>query len=336
MRYQAFVSASVIALLAGGAAAQELNLYSSRHYQTDEALYADFTAQTGITINRIEDGADKLIARLESEGVNSPADVLLTVDAGRIYRAEQKGLFIPVITETLTTSVPPTFRHPDGLWYGFSRRARLIYFNPDVVASPPQTYEDLADPQYRGLVCIRSGSNIYQLSLMSALIDRYGEQGALEWAEGVVANFARQPQSNDTGQIRSVASGECGVSLGNSYYYARLLRSDAQEDKDVVANVTPIWPNQKTTGTHYNISGAGVLKNAPNKDEAVQFMEYLVSESAQRYFADGNNEYPIIEGIAPNAALQQIGEERADTINVSVYGKNQTLAQQIYDRAGWK
>lgn len=316
--------------------AQELNLYSSRHYQTDEALYEDFTQQTGITINRIEGAGDALIERIKNEGVNSPADVLITVDAGRLWRAEHANLFQPVSSDVLDQRIPAHLRHPDGQWFGFSQRARVIVYNTDTVDPADLTrYEDLAKPAWKSRVCIRSSSNIYNLSLMSALIAAHGEAEAEAWAKGVVANFARDPQGGDTDQIRAVAAGECGMAVVNTYYFVRLMTSEKEADKAVVEKVAVIFPNQDDRGTHVNISGAGVLANAPNREEAVRFLEYLSSDRAQQLFANGNNEYPAVNGVQANAALQALGSFKADQINVSVYGENQAAAQRVFDRAGW-
>lgn len=325
--------------IAAPAMATELNLYSSRHYDTDEALYRNFEEQTGITINRIEGNADELIARIEAEGANSPADVLLTVDAGRLWRAEQAGLFQAVESDVLEGRVPAELRHPDGLWFGFSKRARVIYYDKEVIdPALIQSYQDLTRPELEGQVCIRSSTNIYNLSLMAALIDHVGEDAAGSWAEGVVANFARDPQGNDTAQIRDVATDACGVSVGNTYYMARLMNSEAAEDQAVVERVGWVFPNQDDFGTHVNISGGGVVANAPNRDNAVRFLEYLASDEAQQYFANGNNEYAVVEGVqVDNPALDTIGRDFvADKLNVAVLGRNQTQAQIIYDQAGWE
>ena len=323
-----------------GANAQEkvLNLYSSRHYQTDEALYANFTKQTGIKINRIEAPEDPLIERLRTEGASSPADVLVTVDAGRLWRAEQLGLFQPVKSAVLESSVPANLRHPDGLWFGFSTRARVIVYNKLAVKPGDiRSYEDLADPKWKGKVCMRSSSNIYNLSLAAAQISNAGEQKTEEWAKGVVANLARAPQGGDTDQIKAVAAGECAVTLSNTYYYARLAKSTKPDEREIAAKTGVIWPNQDGRGTHVNISGAGVLKNAPHRGEAVKFLEYLASNDAQRYFADGNNEFPVVKGVTVNnPALSALGDFKADTLNVSALGRNQPAAQKLYDRAGWR
>lgn len=316
--------------------AGEVNLYSSRHYDTDLQLYSDFEEETGITVNRIEAGADPLIERIKSEGEFSPADVLITVDAGRLWRAEEEGLFSPVSSEVLEARLPDSMRHPEGLWFGLSKRARLIIFNKEAgLPTPLSTYADLANPAHEGRVCIRSSSNIYNISLMASLIENIGEEAAQDWADGVVSNFARRPQGNDTSQIRAVASGECGIAVVNSYYLARLGASDDEEDRSVFEQVGVIFPNQDGRGTHVNISGAGVVATAPNRDNAIRFIEYLTGESAQRYFANGNNEYPAVPTVEANSAVERLGAFKEDDLNVSALGRNQTKAVEIYDRAGW-
>lgn len=324
--------------LASTANAQELNLYSSRHYDTDDRMYERFTELTGIKINRVEGKADELIVRIEAEGENGPADVLLTVDAGRLWRAEKAGIFEPVTSEVLDARIPAEFRHPDGLWYGFSERARVIYYDRETVdPALIQTYEDLARPELDGKVCIRSSSNIYQLSLMAALIEHAGPEAAKAWAEGVSGNFARNPQGGDTDQIKAIAAGACAVSLGNTYYFARLMNSDNPEDQAVVERIGWVFPNQGDRGTHVNISGAGMVKGAPHPEAALAFLEFLASDEAQVYFANGSNEYPVVDGIEiDNPALDKMGDFEADTLNVSVLGKNQTQAQILYDEAGWE
>jgi iron(III) transport system substrate-binding protein len=332
---------AVSTLLAGPAAlaadAPVLNLYSSRHYQTDEALYENFTRKTGIKVNRIEANEDALLERLRNEGARSPADVLVTVDAGRLWRAEQLGLFQPVRSKVLEERIPGELRHPQGLWFSFSVRARPIFYAKGAVnPADIRDYEDLADPKWKGKLCVRSSSNMYNLSLMSSMIAGVGPVKAEAWARSVVANFARDPKGGDTDQLKSVASGECQVAIANTYYYARLARSAKPDDKAIVEKVGVIFPNQAGRGTHVNVSGAGVLKNAPHKDAAIRFLEYLASDEAQSYFADGNNEYPAVPSIRANATLQSLGAFRKDSLNVTLLGRNQAAAQQAYDRAGWK
>jgi iron(III) transport system substrate-binding protein len=340
MRFAGIISCAVISALSPPALAQEnlLNLYSSRHYQTDEALYANFTKTTGIKLNRIEAGEDPLIERLKNEGTSSPADVLVTVDAGRLWRAEQMGLFQSIDSKVLTARLPDHMRTPNNQWFGFSARARVIIYNRTALkAADVQNYEDLADPKLKGKVCTRSGSHVYNLSLMSALIEHWGEAKAEQWARAVVANFARSPKGGDTDQILAVAAGECGVAISNSYYYVRLLASEKPEDRKAIANIGVVWPNQKSFGTHMNVSGAGVVKYAKNRDAAIKYLEYLSSDQAQGYFAEGNNEWPVVKG-APlnNKALASLGSFKMDTLNISALGKNQPLAQKIFDRVGYK
>jgi len=340
MRFLSIITCAALGTLCATAQAQEnlLNLYSSRHYQTDEALYANFTKTTGIKLNRIEAGEDPLIERLKNEGASSPADVLVTVDAGRLWRAEQMGLFQAIDSKVLAARLPDHMRTPNNQWFGFSARARVIVYNKAAVKpGDVQNYEDLADPKLKGKVCTRSGSHVYNLSLMSALIEHWGEARAEQWARGVVANFARSPKGGDTDQILAVAAGECGVAISNSYYYVRLLASEKPEDRKAIANIGLIWPNQKNFGTHMNVSGAGVVKYAKNRDAAIKYLEYLASDQAQGYFAEGNNEWPVVKG-APlnNKALASLGTFKMDTLNISALGKNQPLAQKIFDRVGYK
>jgi iron(III) transport system substrate-binding protein len=324
--------------LSAPAAAEELNLYSSRHYQTDEALYANFTRQTGIKINRIEGGEDPLIERIKNEGARSPADVLITVDAGRLWRAEQAGLFQPVKSAVLESRIPANLREPSGLWYGFSTRARVIAYNKaKVKPGEIRNYEDLADAKWKGRVCMRSSTNIYNLSLLGAMIDHLGEAKAEAWAKGVRANLAVEPKGGDTDQLKNVAAGQCDVTISNQYYYARLLRSSKPDEREVGEKIGIVFPNQSTWGTHVNISGAGVLKNAPNRAAAIKFLEYLASDDAQRYFADGNNEWPVVKSVrVDNPVLKMLGEFKQDRLNVAVLGKNQPNSQKVYDRVAWK
>lgn len=320
------------------ALAQEnvLNLYSARHYQTDEALYANFTKNTGIKINRIEGKEDELLERIKNEGANSPADVFITVDAARLAQADALGIFAPVKSKILEDRIPNNLRSPG--WFAFSTRARVIIYNKaSVNPADIQKYEDLAGAKLKGKVCVRSGAHPYNLSLGSALIQHLGAQKTEEWAKGLVANFARTPKGGDTDQIRAVAAGECGVSISNTYYIARLLRSGKPEDKKVMEEIGVVWPNQSTFGTHINISGGGMLKTAPHKEAAVKFLEYLASDEAQAYFANGNNEWPVVKSAkASNPALESLGTFKPDSLNIGILSKNTAQAQKIFDRAGWR
>jgi iron(III) transport system substrate-binding protein len=341
MRCSAAFCLVLAALVLGGPAAaqgQVVNLYSARHYDTDEALYANFTRATGIRINRIEAGDEALIERIRNEGANSPADVLLIVDAARLAAAEQLGLFASLRSKSLEQRIPAALRNPNGMWFGFSSRARVIvYDRATVKPEDVQTYEDLADPKNRGRVCTRPGSHPYMLSLVGAMIHHLGEVQAESWARGVVANFARPPRGGDTDQIRAVAAGECGVALTNTYYLVRLMRSKKPEDRAVADKVGMIWPNQKTFGTHVNVSGGGLLKTAPNRENGIRFLEYLASDEAQAYFANGNNEWPAAKGVAiDNPELAALGKFKADPLNVAQLGRYTPAAQRIVDRVGWK
>jgi iron(III) transport system substrate-binding protein len=315
-----------------------LNLYSSRHYQTDEQLYGNFTQQTGIKINRIEAKEDELLERIKNEGIHSPADIFITVDATRLAKADDLGLFAPVKSRILEDRIPAHLRSPD--WFAFSTRARLIVYNKEAIkADDVRSYENLSSPRLKGQVCSRSGAHPYNLSLMAAMIAHHGEQKAEEWARGVVANFARSPKGGDTDQIKAVAAGECGVAISNSYYLARLMRSTKPEDRKIVEKLGVIWPNQQPqeTGVHINISGAGMLKHAPHKAAAILFLEYLASDAAQRYFADGNNEWPAVTGVkTDNPALKALGDFKADGLPIPVLAKHVETAQKINDRVGWK
>lgn len=328
------------AALAAPSSAQEavVNIYSARHYQTDDALYAGFTKRTGIRINRIEGTEDALLERLKNEAANSPADVLITVDVARLWRAQQMNLFQPVKSSVLDKSIPAHLREPGGHWFGFSKRARVIVYNKRLVKPAQiQDYQDLARPPLKGMVCTRSLSHVYNLSLMAALIDHLGQEPAQQWARGLKANLARDPKGGDTDQIRSVAAGECAVGIGNTYYYVRLAASKKPRDRDVAEKVGIVFPNQKSFGTHINISGAGVMRHAPHRDNAIRFLEYLASPDAQAHFANGNNEWPAVPGVkVDNPALARLGEFREDELNVGKLGQNQPLAQKIFNIVGLK
>src|SRR5512145_860491 len=272
------IAALAMAVASAAAVAQEnvVNVYSGRHYQTDEALYAGFTKATGIKVNRIEAGEDAIIERIRNEGARSPADVMITVDAGRLWRAEQAGLFQPVKSATLEKRIPESLRHPEGRWFGFSTRARVIAYNKARVKPGEITsYEGLAEPKWKGRVCMRSSTNVYNLSLMGALIDHLGEARAEAWAKGVRDNLAQEPKGGDTDQLKAVAAGLCDVTVSNQYYYARLARSEKADEKQTAERIGIVLPNQASWGTHVNISGAGGLKNAPHRENAIKFLDYL-------------------------------------------------------------
>ncbi len=342
---------SVVSALPVHVQAQEgktLNLYSARHYSTDEALYNDFTKATGIKINRVDADDAGILTRLRAEGASSPADVILLVDAARMSKGESDGLFAPVKSKMLDDAIPTQFRAkttPEGTaWYGFSTRARVVVFNKSMVKRDDvDTYEELGDAKNKGKLCTRSGSHPYNLSLFGAVSEHIGAEKTEAWLKGMVANMARDPKGGDTDQIRAVASGECAIGLTNTYYLARLMRSDKPEDKAAMEKVSIVFPNQSSWGTHLNISGGAMAKNAKNREAAVQFLEYLASPSAQKYLADGNNEWPTAKGAKiDNPALKAMlvgngGENyKSETIPASVIGMNQVKVQQMLDRVGYK
>ena len=333
-------------LAAGIATAQEqvVNLYSARHYQTDEKLYSDFTKASGIKVNRVDADDAGILARLKAEGTASPADVILLVDAARLWKGDVDGLFKPIKSAALESAIPANLRATptaEGTtWFGFSTRARIVVYDKlKVKKADVDTYEDLADPKNKGLLCTRSGAHPYNLSLFGAVTEHLGEAKAEAWLKGLVANMARSPKGGDTDQIKAVASGECGVALTNSYYLARIMRSDQPEDKAVAERIGVVFPNQESWGTHVNIAGAAVAKNAKNTANAIKFMEYMASPSAQEYFANGNNEWPAVAGLPiSNPALKAMsnGNFKSETIPISAVGSNQLKVQQMLDRVGYK
>jgi iron(III) transport system substrate-binding protein len=333
---------AVALLPAAQAQEQVLNLYSARHYQTDEALYSRFTQATGIRINRVDADDAGILARLKSEGAASPADVILLVDAARLFRAEVDGLFQPVKSKLLEERIPANLRSKDdgqgSSWFGFSTRGRVIVYNKaNVKKDDADTYEELGDPKNKGKLCTRSGSHPYNLSLFGAMYERLGANQTEAWLKGLVANMARDPKGGDTDQIKAVASGECGIALTNTYYAARLLRSTNADDRAVMEKVGVIFPNQQGSGTHVNVAGGAVARHAKHRPAAVKFLEYLASDEAQKYFADGNNEYPAVASVRTgNTALDQMGDFKRELVPISAVGLNSVRVQQILDRVGYK
>ena len=330
----------------GTATAQEqvLNLYSARHYSTDEALYNNFTKATGIKINRVDSDDAGILARLKAEGTASPADVIMLVDVARLWRGDIDGLFMPIKSALLEKAIPAPLRAkptPEGTtWFGFSTRARvMVYDKARVKKTDIDTYEELGDAKNKGLLCTRSGSHPYNLSLFGAVAEHIGAAKTEVWLKGMVDNMARPPKGGDTDQIRAVAAGECGIAVTNTYYLARLMRSDKPEDKAVVDKVAVVFPNQNSWGTHMNISGAALAKNAKNTANAIKFMEYLASPAAQNYFADGNNEYPTAAGVKlnnPTLTAMSGGSYKQEALPAATVGANQVKIQQMLDRVGYK
>jgi iron(III) transport system substrate-binding protein len=326
-----------IGLGAQGAVAEEVNVYSSRHYDTDVAMYERFTAETGIEVNLIEGDADQLIERIKAEGPNSPADVLISVDAGRLWRAEEADILQAATSEVLEERIPTSLRHPENKWFGLSKRLRgVVYAKDRVDPTEIATYEDLADPKWQGRICIRSSTNVYNQSLVASMIEAGGVAATEAWAQGLVDNLARPPQGGDTDQIKAVAAGECDVAVVNHYYLVRLIESEAEDDRAVADQVGILFPNQDGRGAHANVSGAGVVATAPNRDNAVRFLEYLTTPEAQAYFAQGNYEFPVVEGVKLDPVLEQWGAIKTDDVNAAKYGENNAEAVKLMDRAGWQ
>lgn len=328
---------AVLAIAAPAFANGEVNLYSSRHYDTDERLYSDFTEMTGITVNRIEGKADELLARMQAEGANSPADILMTVDTSRLQRAKDMGLLQSIDSDVLETRVPGYLQDADNQWFGFSQRARIIFYDTADVTNPPRDYVSLADPAYKGMVCHRSSSNVYSQTLLAAVIENHGEEAARDWAQGVVDNFARAPQGGDTDQLRGLVSGECDISISNTYYFARALRRPVDGlDEAAMDNIGWVFPAQGAEGAHMNLSGGGVAANAPNRDNAIAFLEYLASDQAQQYFSAGNDEYPAVSGVGLSPSVAALGFFKPDDVNLSAVAGNVAAAQKIFNEVGWE
>jgi iron(III) transport system substrate-binding protein len=336
---------SLATLTTAQAQSSSLNIYSARHYPTDEALYADFTKSTGIKINRVDSDDAGILTRMKAEGSASPADVILLVDAARLWRAEVDGLFLPVKSKLLETAIPENLRAKRSdnggiAWFGLSTRARVIvYDKAKVNATDVDAYEKLASPQFKGKLCIRSGSHPYNLSLFGAMTEHLGPQQTELWLKGLVANMARNPAGGDTDQMKGVASGECAVAVTNTYYLARLMRSPQASDKAMVEKLGVMFPNQASWGTHLNIAGGAVAKHSKNADNALKFLEYLASASAQNHFANGNNEWPAAKGVTfDNPALKSMtgGSFKSEVLPISAVGMNQIKVQQMLDRVGFK
>lgn len=314
-----------------------VNLYSARHYDSDLALYERFTRETGIRINRIEGNADQLIARMTSEGANSPADLFITADAGALWRAQQAGLFQPVRSEALAARIPENLREPSGAWYGFMRRARVVaYDSTKVRPEEVDDYAKLAGPRFRGRLCVRSADSIYNLSLVGAMIEALGPERAEDWVRGVVANMARPPEGGDRDQIRAVAAGVCDVAITNSYYYIRMASGDDAGDRAVTERVRLAFPGLNGQGAHVNISGGGVAAHAPNRDNAVRLLEFFASAEAQRHIAAHNSEFPASPDVAPPAPVDAYADFEAHSMSVAAFAARQPQAQTMMSAAGWR
>jgi len=336
---KSLISSTAALFIAAGsiASAAEVNIYSAREENLIKPILDRYTAQTGTKINLITGGADELIKRLELEGVNSPADLLLTVDVGRLLRAKDANLLQPVKSEILEDVIPAQYRDSNGHWFGVSLRSRVIVYDKARV-NPAQllSYETLADPKWKGKICVRSSTNIYNQSMTAAMVGHHGVAATEQWARGLVANLARNPQGGDRDQITAIAAGQCELALVNTYYLAGMLKSTVGNDKRTAESVGVFWPNQQDRGAHINISGAGVTKSAKNAVAAIELLEFMVSEEAQRWYADVNDEFPVRAGIPASEILQSWGEFKADDIPLEQLGVHNSDAVRLMDRAGWK
>lgn len=320
-----------------GALAKEVNIYSARQEVLIKPLLDRFTEQTGIRVNMVAANADALVQRLQSEGINSPADILLTVDAGNLNRAKELGLFQPLRSDVLEQAVPAAYRDPEGHWFGLSMRARPIMYAVDRVnPADLSTYQDLTDERWRRKVCVRSSGNVYNQSLTAAMIAEQGMDKTEAWARGLVANFARPPQGGDRDQIKAVAAGQCDVALVNTYYLGGMLNSSQADDRAAAEKIGIVWPNQQERGVHVNVSGAGLTKHAKNRDNAVRLLEFLVGEEAQAWYAQANYEYPVRPGTPVSETLASWGEFKADDLNLAILGEHNAEAVRLMDRAGWR
>lgn len=315
----------------------DVNVYSSRKEALIKPLLDQFTEQTGIKVNLVTGGDDELISRLQLEGDKSPADLLVTADAGRLHRAKEADLFAPLQSAAVNELVPSNLRDVDDMWVGLTQRARPIFYakgrvNPEDI----ETYSDLTSQEWAGRICIRSSSNIYNQSLIASMIETEGEESALTFAEGLVANLARPPAGGDTDQLKAAAAGVCDIAVANTYYFGRLMISDKASDQTVAERLGVIWPNQQGRGTHVNISGIGLTKASKNSEQAVQLIEFMLTPEAQTWYSEVNSEYPVVEGIEPSDALKSLGEFKADSINLTALGENNQRAVELMDQAGWR
>ena len=316
---------------------QEINVYSARKEALIQPLLDRFAEKTGAEVNLITGGADALIERMKSEGEHSPADLLLTVDAGRLYRARQADLLQKTDSQALQKAVPEQYRHPEGFWHGLSVRSRVLVVAPDrVPEDAPSRYEDLADDRWEERICIRSSNNIYNQSLVASLIAHNGEKATEAWAKGLVANMARSPQGGDRDQILAVANDVCDIAVVNTYYLAMMHNSDDPAQREAAEQVELRWPNQGGRGAHVNISGAGVARHAPHPEQARTLLEFLVSDESQQWYAEVNNEYPVKDGVAISKTLREWGDFKADELPLVQLGKNNDKAVRLMDRAGWQ
>ena len=339
--FRIFAAAVITFVTVGTAYASEVNLYTARHYDSDDALYQKFTDATGIKVNVVSGKGKALMERLASEGTNSPADVFITVDAGNLWKVQKDGMFQSINSSTIDSIVPENLRGPNNEWVGIAKRSRVIYYNPVNVSAEDMeglTYEDLSDPKWKGRVAIRSSGNMYNQSLVASLIANNGVDATEKWAHRFVGNFARKPEGNDRAQIMAVANGEADVAVANSYYIGLMLSGKKGEEQQAAARKVELhFPGQDGRGAHINVSGAGLMKNAPNAGNAVKFIEFLLSEDAQSHIVNNTYEFPMLEGVAPSDLIAQFGSGfKEDQTSVASYGEFNPDAVKLMDRVGWQ
>lgn len=334
---KSLISLLLLATAAPAFAAEEVNVYSARKEKLIKPLLDRFTAETGVEVNLITGKADALLKRLQVEGQNSPADVLITTDAGRLHRAKEAGLTQAVESEKLTQLVPVSFRDGEGHWVGLSLRSRpILYVKGKVKPEELSTYEALADEKWKGRICIRSSGNIYNQSLVASMIANDGVEKTEAWAKAFVQNFARPPKGGDRDQVKAAASGQCDIAVANTYYLASMLNSKDEAQKEAASKVAVFWPNQAEKGAHVNVSGATVLAAAEHKKNAVALIEFLASDESQKWYAEANGEYPVRDGVAVSDTLKSWGEFKKDNLQLDQLGKLNPEAVKLMDRAGWK
>ena len=337
MRTPHILTTIIAVALTGQAFAAEVNVYSARQDSLIVPLLDRFTEKTGIEVNLITGTANALLSRIQAEGAATPADVLVTVDAGNLHRAKEAGVLAAVNSATLAEQIPVNLRDVDNQWFGLTIRSRPIFYAKDRVnPSDLSTYEALTDSRWKKRICIRSSSNIYNQSLVASMIEANGADATLQWAEGLVSNLARKPAGGDTDQLRAAAAGQCDLAIANTYYFGRLIDSKKPEDREVVQKLGVFWPNQADRGAHINVSGMGVTQHAKNREEAIQLLEFMVSEDAQAYYAEINHEYPVVQGVAPSPTIASLGKFRSDALNLSTLGVSNKDAVKVMDRAGWQ
>lgn len=331
------LSVGLVSFPIGSYAAEEVNIYSARIEALIKPMLDRFTEQTAIKVNLVTGNADELLSRLQNEGRNSPADILLTTDAGRLHRAAEASLVEKIDSALLDERIPAVYRDPEGYWVGLSLRARpIMYVKGKIDPATLSSYEDLADPKWKNQLCIRSSSHIYNQSLVASMIAHHGIEATETWAKGLVNNLAKPPRGGDRDQIKSAAAGQCSIAIANTYYLAGMLIDNDPAEREAAEKMAVFWPNQQDRGVHVNISGAAITKAAKNPENALKLIEFLSSEEAQQWVAEANGEYPVVADIETSDILRQWGDFKADNLNMGQLGAFNAEALRLMDRAGWQ